>query len=71
MKEYHVLNNERIKGTFNLYCNCDDSRGWFLYGTFNDLEGCWSERFVIPNLCYSKITEVFNGSEEEVHFYMD
>ncbi len=73
MKEYHVTGNQRVKGKFELYVEFDDSRrGWTLWGNFNDLEDCYSEKFVIPNIHDSKIIEVASdGSREEVFFYMD
>ena len=42
MKEYHVTRNQRIKGTFELHVYCDDSRGWFLWDKFDDLEDCYA-----------------------------
>ena len=72
MKEYHVIGNQRIKGNFELYVEFDDFRGWNLWRRFNDLEDCYSEQFVVPNLHDSKIIEIAsNGSREEVFFYMD
>ncbi len=72
MKKYHVTGNQKVKGNFELYVEFDDSRGWTLWKDFNDLEDCYSERFVIPNLHDSKIVEVASdGSKEEVFFYMD
>lgn len=72
MKEYHVIGNQKVKGNFELYVEFDDSRGWILWGKFNDLEDCYSERFVVPNIHDSKIIEVASdGSKEEVFFYMD
>lgn len=50
----------------------NDSNDWTLWKAFNDLEDCYSERFVIQNLYNSKIVEVASdGSKEEVFFYMD
>ena len=72
MKEYHVTGNQRVKGNFELYVEFDDCSGWNLYGKFNDLEDCYSEQFVVPNLHDSKIIEIASdGSKEEVFFYMD
>lgn len=72
MKEYHVTGSQRVSGNFELYVEFDDSRGWALWKVFNDLEDCYSERFVVPNLHGSKIIEVASdGSREEVFFYMD
>ena len=72
MKEYHVTGNQRVKGNFELYVELDECSGWNLYGKFNDLEDCYSETFVIPNMHDSKIVEISDdGSKEEVFFYMD
>lgn len=72
MKEYHVIGNQKVKGNFELYITFNDSGSWTLWKKFNDLEDCYSERFVIPNLHDSKIIEVAdNGSKEEILFYMD
>lgn len=72
MKEYHVIGNQRIKGNFKLYVRFNDSCGWTLWEDFNDLEDCYSETFVVPNLHDSKIIEVArDGSREEVFFYME
>ena len=72
MKEYHVIGNQKVKGNFELYITFNDSDSWTLWKKFNDLEDCYSERFVIPNLHDSKIIEVAdNGSKEEILFYMD
>lgn len=72
VKEYHVTGNQRVKGNFRLYVKIDDFDCWLLWKTFNDLEDCYSEKFVIPNLHDSKIIEVASdGSREEVFFYMD
>lgn len=72
MKEYHVVGNQRVTGDFKLYVMFNNSNEWTLWKAFNDLEDCYSERFVIPNLYDSKIVEVASdGSTEEVFFYMD
>ena len=72
MKEYHVTGNQRVKGNFELYVELDECSGCNLYGKFNDLEDCYSEQFVVPNLHDSKIIEIASdGSKEEVFFYMD
>lgn len=72
MKEYHVIGNQRVKGNFKLYVKLDDFSCWLLWKKFSDLEDCYSEQFVIPNLHDSKIVEVAeDGSKEEVLFYMD
>ena len=72
MKEYHVTGNQKVSGNFELYIRFNDSDSWTLWKKFNDLEDCYSERFVIPNLHDSKIIEVAdNGSKEEILFYMD
>jgi hypothetical protein len=72
MKEYHVIGNQRVNGNFRLYVKIDDFDCWLLWKKFNDLEDCYSEKFVIPNLHDSKIVEVAeDGSREEVLFYMD
>ena len=72
MKEYHVIGNQRVTGNFKLYVMFNDSNDWTLCKAFNDLEDCYSERFVIPNLYDSKIVEVSSdGSTEEIFFYMD
>jgi len=72
MKEYHVTGNQKVKGKFKLYVRFNDSNDWVLWEDFNDLEDCYSETFVIPNLHDSKIIEVAkDGSREEVFFYMD
>ena len=72
MKEYHVVDNQRVTGNFNLYVMFNNSNDSTLWKSFNDLEDCYSEKFVIPNLYDSKIVEVsIDGSTEEVFFYMD
>ena len=72
MKEYHVTGNQRVKGNFKLYVRLNDSYDYTLWKVFNDLEDCYSEKFVIPNLHDSRIVEVTeDGSMEEVFFYMD
>lgn len=72
MKEYHVTGNQRVKGNFQLYVTCEDSRGWFLWKHFDDLEECYSETFTVPHINDSKIIEVHkDGSKEQVYFYMD
>ena len=72
MKEYHVVGNQRVTGNFKLYVMFNNSNEWALRKSFNDLEDCYSERFVIPNLYDSKIVEVASdGSMEEIFFYMD
>lgn len=72
MKKYHVTGNQRVKGNFKLYVRLNDSHDWALWKVFNDLEDCYSEEFVIPNLHDSRIVEVTeDGSREEVFFYMD
>ncbi len=72
MKEYHVVGNQRVTGDFKLYVMFNNSNDWTLWKSFNDLEDCYSEKFVIPNLYDSKIVEVVcDGSTEEVLFYMD
>ena len=71
MKEYHVTGNQRIKGTFELHVCCDDSRGWFLWDKFDDLEDCYAEKFAVPNLHDSEVFELKeDGStlrEQEYH----
>ena len=72
MREYHVTGNQRVTGNFKLYVMFNNSNEWTLLKSFNDLEDCYSERFVIPNLYDSKIVEVASdGSTEEIFFYMD
>lgn len=72
MKKYHVTGNQRVNGNFELYVMLGDSCAWTLWKVFNDLEDCYSERFVVPNLRNSRIIEVASdGSREEVFFYMD
>ena len=71
MKEYHVIGNQSVTGNFKLYAMFNNSNDWTLWKTFNDLEDCYSERFVIPNLYDSKIVEVASaGSTEEIVIYI-
>ena len=72
MKEYHVTGNQRIKGTFERHVCCDDSRGWFLWDKFDDLEDCYAEKFAVPNLHDCKVFELKeDGSKELVYLYID
>lgn len=57
MKEYHVIGNQRVTGNFKLYVMFNDSNDWTLWKAYNNLEDCYSEPFVIPNLYDSKIVE--------------
>ena len=71
MKEYHVTGNQRVTGNFKLYAMFNNSNEWTLLKSFNDLEDCYSERFVILNLSDSKIVEVASDcSTEDIFFYM-
>ena len=64
-----MIGNQRVIGNFKLYVMFNNSNDWTLWKAFNDLEDCYSERFVIPNLYDSKIVEVASdGSTEEISF---
>ena len=72
MKEYHVIGNQTVTCNFKLHVMFNNSNDWTLWKAFNDLEDCYSERLVIPNLYDSKIVEVSSDcSTEEIFFYMD